>query len=226
MCDSTIIPNFEMENQTEWFLDRKDKLSMFSKDNNSTSDYFSGLFENGPSITVGVIFSIILTLFIIPILLSVIWYEKFGSDKKRTILNKLVASVCWSAIHYSLLGQVPELIRYCFGPLPTTICYMHFVIKNVLAVQMILLYNAMTFMRYLFIFWLKNPFRFCDEFWTTYLNIWILSFSLISQTAHAILPGNYFLKLNAKKLKVSFKKKLQIFISSFFAGCNEKFMMR
>ena len=185
-----------MENQTLLFSDGMNKLSKFLKDN-SKSDFFSGLFEKHPAIIIGVIFTIMSSLFNIPLLLSVIWHEKFGTDKKRTVLNKLVASVCWSAIFSGLFGQLPEIIRYCFGPLPTTICYMHFVFKNIFAVQMILLYDAITIMRYLFIFWLKNPFCFCDDFWTTYLNIWILSFSLISQITHAILPGNlYFITKN------------------------------
>ena len=172
-----------------------ENLSTSSPVNNS-SDFFSGVFEKRHSLTIGVVLSILSIFVYIPILLCVIWYEKFGSDKKRTVLNKLVASVCWSAIYSNLLCQIPEIIRYCFGPLPTLICCMHFVVKNVFAIQMILLYDAITVMRYLFIFWLKNPSSFCDDFWTTYINVWIFSFSLISQTAHVILPGNTIFKIH------------------------------
>jgi len=56
---------------------------------------FSQLFENNPS----KIFSISLTVILVVILtfgnFGIVWYEKFGSDKKRTLINKLFASVCW-----------------------------------------------------------------------------------------------------------------------------------
>ena len=158
----------------------------------STNDYFSQLFENRPSKIIGVISTWLSILVYIPLLYSIIYFENFASDKKRTILNKLVSSICWCGIHYQVFCQVPEMIRYCFGPLPPFICYLHFVIKNIIVTQGILFYDSITILRYLFIFWLKNPSNFWDDFWTTYLNIWIAMFATISQVVQAITPGIFY----------------------------------
>ena len=160
--------------------------------NTSTNDYFSQLFENRSSKIIGVILTWLSICVYIPLLYSIIYYEKFGSDKKRTVLNKLVSSICWCGIYYNLLSQVPEMICYCFGPLPPFICYLHFVIKNIIAIQVILFYDSITILRYLFIFWLKNPSNFCDNFWTTYLNFWITTFATISQVVHTLIPGTLY----------------------------------
>ena len=41
----------------------------------------------------------------------VIWYEHYGSDVKRTMMNRLVSSVCWSSIEYFLGPHSVELFR-------------------------------------------------------------------------------------------------------------------
>ena len=153
------------------------------------NDFFIELYKFRPSITIAVILTYSSICILIPILYSIIWYEKFGSDKKRTVLNKLVSSVCWCTIVYYTLIQVPELFRIWFGPFPALFCNFQLVIKNALAIQLLLTFDTMSILRYIFIFWLKNPYGFCDDFWTTYLNLWMFSFSLISQTVSVILPG-------------------------------------
>ena len=47
----------------------------------------------------------------------------------------------------------------------------------------------MTLARYVFIFHLKNPARFQDDFWHLFLNIWIVGFGLVSQFVFVYLPG-------------------------------------
>ena len=155
------------------------------------SDYFLDLFENRPSKIIAVTSSVVLNMIYLPILYSIIWYEKFGSDKKRTVLNKLVSSICWSSICYAFFCQIPLLIRYCKGPLPLWMCYFHIIVSNTITIQLMLFSDAITVLRYLFIFWLKNPSGFWDDFWTSYLNKWIFMFGLVSQIIHVILPGNF-----------------------------------
>ena len=60
-----------------------------------TEKLFIQLFENSPSKIVSVIVTVILVVFLTFGNFGIIWYEKFGSDKKRTLINKLFASVCW-----------------------------------------------------------------------------------------------------------------------------------
>ena len=174
-----------MANQTLFLIDDSHNIS---KDN-CANDFFCELYKIRPSIIIGEIFVFLSTCILIPTLYSIIQYEKFGSDNKRTVLNKLAASICWCAILIEILVQIPEWIRYCFGPLSSFFCYLHLVIKNTLAIQLMLLFDAISILRYIFIFWLKNPYSFCDDFWTVFLNLWMFSFSLMSEIIFVILPG-------------------------------------
>ena len=156
---------------------------------NCENDFFSELYKIRPVAIIIEIFTFLSIGLLIPILYSIIWYEKFGSDKKRTVLDKLVGSVCWCIIVFYTLIQIPELFRIWFGPFPTLLCNLQLVIKNGLAIQLLLTFDTISILRYIFIFWLKNPYSFCDDFWTTFLNLWMFSFSLISQIVFVILPG-------------------------------------
>ena len=169
-----------------------DSINVSAQEENieeNSSDFFDGLFENRPIKTVGVFLSVASSLLYILIFYSIIWYENFGSDKKRTILNKLVSSICTCAILWFLIVQPIEMMRYVFGPLPQWICTIHFVLKNIIGIQLLLFFSAISVFRYLFIFCLKNPSCFDNDFWTVYLNVWVTSFSVISQILHSLLPG-------------------------------------
>jgi hypothetical protein len=63
-------------------------------------DFFSGLFENRPSKLAFVFSSIVGGLVLLPMVYSIIWYERYGSDTKRTMLNKFVSSLCWTCFEY------------------------------------------------------------------------------------------------------------------------------
>jgi len=45
--------------------------------------------------------------------------------------------------------------------------------------QCFLYFDAISIIKYLFIFWLKNPAAFQDEFWIIFINTWIKGFSFI-----------------------------------------------
>jgi hypothetical protein len=51
--------------------------------------------------------------------------------------------------------------------------------------------------RYIFIFWLKNPAAFNDDFWSVFVNLWIFLFAWLSQIAVIFGPGrpyrNYYI---------------------------------
>ena len=174
-----------MENQTVFGMDNLHNISADTYE----EDFFPGLYKLRPSVIIGLFLTLISICVLIPVLYSIIWYEKFGSDKKRTVLNKLVGSVCWYTIVVYMVVQIPELIRYCYGPLPTFLCYLHLIIKSTLAIQLMLIFDAISILRYIFIFWLKNPYNFSDDFWNVFINLWISSFSLMTQIVFVILPG-------------------------------------
>jgi hypothetical protein len=51
--------------------------------------------------------------------------------------------------------------------------------------------DAIAITRYIFIFWKKNLAIFQDSFWSFYINFWVMSFSFLSQSVHAYIPGNF-----------------------------------
>ena len=55
---------------------------------------------------------------------------------------------------------------------------------------MMLFSNAIVVTKYVSIFWLKNPFGFQDEFWSLFVNVWIVSVSFLAQFVLDFLPGS------------------------------------
>jgi hypothetical protein len=152
---------------------------MYQQDMNS-SNFFQGFYDHKISNTLSVIFSTVGTLLLIPLLYGIIWYEKYGSNNKRTLLNKLVSAWCWASIEYLLLCQIPDNARHILGPMSQINCGIQMQLKLIVSVQLLLILDGIIFGRYFFIFWLKNPAAFNDDFWSLFLNIWIVMFSIIS----------------------------------------------
>jgi hypothetical protein len=75
------------------------------------NDFFAGVFENRPSKIMAVIFSVLGELALLTLLYSNIWYERFGSDNKRTLLNKLVSSLCWTGFEWFFFIQIVDIFR-------------------------------------------------------------------------------------------------------------------
>jgi hypothetical protein len=106
------------------------KLLLFLKMRNLTSnnltscteDFFCGVFENRPSKFIFMTFTIVASPIVTLLLYSIIWYERFGLDVKRTIVNKTTSSICWVAIQFILLVNIPDLGRYFFGPYSENFC--------------------------------------------------------------------------------------------------------
>ena len=75
------------------------------------SDFFKFLMVYGPSEIVSLVFSAV-SLVSVPLLLySIIWFDNFGSDKKRTFINRLVSSFCAALIEMCFTIQLTEFIR-------------------------------------------------------------------------------------------------------------------
>jgi len=129
-----------------------------------------------------VIFSLINFIVTLPLLTGIIWFEKFGSDKKRTLINMLVSSICWTAIQYGFLVFSLDIMRYLLGKLPQPLCFIQAVLRSSVSSDFILFYDAIIFVRFIYIFVLKNPAALCDEFWSKFLNISIKSCSLLFQS--------------------------------------------
>jgi hypothetical protein len=79
--------------------------------------------------------------------------------------------------------------RYIVGPSPVIVCRFNYFLKLTLTVQGLMFMNSIIISRYIFIFWLKNPAAFQDEFWSLLVNIWVVLFSFISQIVFDVMLG-------------------------------------
>ena len=126
-----------------------------------------------PLLIVSLLLSVLVTIFGPPLLFAVIWFERFGSDKKRTLLNMLVNMNCWTSIAFIILGQIPVIIIYTFGPLPVMFCILHTTVRLSIICSILMIFNAIIIFRFIYIFKLKNPAAFNDDFWCLFVSLWI-----------------------------------------------------
>ncbi len=61
--------------------------------------------------------------------------------------------------------QIPAIIRYIVGPFPEMICHVDTILRNFYTMQGLLFLDAMTLVRYIFLFHIKNPAALQDDFW-------------------------------------------------------------
>ena len=151
-------------------------------DNTSGSpDFFVHLFNDHaiPMYTF-LAFAILSTLLCPLALYSVIWFERFGSDSKRTLLNMLASLGCWSIIEFIIFVEIPEIWRHFNGPLNSIFCFFHQTNRSRIYNDMLLQIDAMAIVRYFCIFWLKNPTGINDEFWIVFINLFIKMLGVIT----------------------------------------------
>ena len=143
------------------------------------TDYFSGLLDSNA----GKIISLMISCFGIVasplVLLSIIWYEKYGNDSNRTLLNMFASLYCWAVVEFIILVQIPETARFLFGPLPGFVCHIQIFLRSTSVTVLLLYKNFSALTKYIFIFWLKNPVAFDNEFWSLFICFWVHFFSLV-----------------------------------------------
>lgn len=87
------------------------------------TDFFAGLTSPKPIRTLSLVISGSVTVIVPIFLYSIVWFERFGSDKKRTILNMVTSYGTWTGIEYLTIIQSSEIIRYVVGPMPPSLCF-------------------------------------------------------------------------------------------------------
>ena len=79
-----------------------------------TDDFYWPLMENNPMKILSIAFSVISSVIGAVLAMGMIWFERFGSSKKRTVINQLVSASCWTYIfHTCLVVQLLEAVRWC-----------------------------------------------------------------------------------------------------------------
>ena len=59
-------------------------------------DFYSKLLESSFAKNGSITLAVIFVVLVAPVAVGVVAFEKFGSDKKRTIINMLIASMCYT----------------------------------------------------------------------------------------------------------------------------------
>ena len=77
--------------------------------------FYPELFENSPTKLSIVSASIVLCLVNLYLTSGIMWYERFSSDNRRTLMNRLVALICLEMIKWILLCQTCDIVRWAMG---------------------------------------------------------------------------------------------------------------
>jgi len=95
----------------------------------SSGDFFEAAFQHGSLNFAAIILTILFAIYLVPSGYGMIWYERYGSDKKRILINRFFSSVCWTGIELFTLVIPLDIARYIFGPLPPPICLFQLIHK-------------------------------------------------------------------------------------------------
>ena len=135
-------------------------------------------YQHHPSKIFGIIFSFVGGLIVNPILLLIIKYER---DKHyRTLINQLLSVLIYNVILLSVILQCLKIYHYTVGYMHSFFCFVDVFLKPVAVMLDFLLLDAMCFIRYMFIFHLKNPNGLQDDFWKSFIVMWVISFAVIT----------------------------------------------
>ena len=73
--------------------------------------------------------------------------------------------------------------------MPLFVCQINLFLKRTIITQLMLFLDGIMISRFMFVFVYKNPSAFQDDFWSFFVNIWILSFSWIGQIVSEVFLG-------------------------------------
>ena len=167
---------------------------LFNSTTNGSFTVFTSIYAWNSSKIIGILISLFNILFVTPFFCYIIWYERYGANHRRTLINQFVASNCYYAIAYLVIVQSLDVVTSAFGPfsigqLGFAFCHVKRFIRSVIVFQVIQTIAATILIKYIYIFIVKNPSDVHDEYWCLFMNIWTLFVSLITQFVYQFLPG-------------------------------------
>ena len=160
-------------------------------------DFFEELYTNTKLKQATIVTFLIGTILGLILEAGIIWYEKNGNHRYRTVINQLFATISWFVVVYILFVYIPDGIRYLSGPLNITLCGFHIFLKNCLVNCVVLALDAITALRYFFVFKLSNFGVVNDDLIATFLQITIVLLSIWMTTVKMMsvgkMPLNYYM---------------------------------
>ena len=141
-------------------------------------------------------FLYLFTIFIVhilgPILNSgIIIFESFGGDpQKRNVINRLLSLCCANQIIFALILGFCRIWRETFGLIDVSIMVWIEGFAQTFAKSIILFYDEMTILRFLYIVVWKRVRIFDDNFWTLYLSmltyLWCCCLTIIDKQSSPV----------------------------------------
>ena len=101
-----------------------------SSSTNTDTIFFSNAYKQDWYMALAIAISICNLFALTPFLYAIIWYEQFGSDHPRTLINQLVASTCWNGIVQNILVIPMSIFHDFVGPMSFSFCQFHFLLKK------------------------------------------------------------------------------------------------
>jgi len=112
---------------------------------NDSLDFFAVVYAKSPLTKFSIATSLVLTFLNIISGFGIIWFEHFGSDQKRTLINRLLTSVCLTGIEFYVIVLPFEIFRHLNGPFDNVTCHFLLLFKNSLSIQYKWLYLLLGF---------------------------------------------------------------------------------
>lgn len=131
----------------------------------SEGDFFEMLYLPRPSKFVIMTAAFTLVFVNLILLYGVVWFERFGSDLKRTLINKFVASICWATMVIIVFGHGLTLTRFALGPLPRVVCFIRTLFLSSSVTSILIFMDGILVAKFFYVFVLKNPAALQDDFW-------------------------------------------------------------
>ena len=128
-------------------------------------DFFAEIYDSGPGHVTAFAASCVVAPISIVLFYSIIWFEHYGVDLKRTLINKSIASMCWCGVYLESVGFWVSSARFLFGPLSSAVCYVKTALTYSVLASALVFQDISLVARYFYIFVLKNPAAVEDEFW-------------------------------------------------------------
>ena len=163
----------------------------------SEDDCFNELYSDTILKKVTMVFYFAGSIFGLLLEFGIIWYERNGNHRYRTVINQLFSTISWLVVSYILTVYIPEGIRYLIGPLDATYCDVHNLLKNFISNCIVLTLDSIIILRYIIIFKWKSLVVVNDDLIACFLQLTILIGGLwiaaVKRLSLGRMPLNYFM---------------------------------
>ena len=129
--------------------------------------------------------------------LGIIWYERNGNHRYRTVINQMFSTLSWIVFWYIAVVYIPDGARFLIGPLHYSICEWIYLLKNFLIGSFLLSLDCIILLRYIFIFKWKKFAVINDDLIATFFNLSIVVLScwmvVVQRLTYRRMPLLYFM---------------------------------